>query len=237
MDLSINVDQIAEATGRTSEAVKTRRRFLRREGRMPPSNKDPEVRASAPRSSGASGGKAGNVVALGNLAWMVGSFPVGLFAPPAGHVMRQQVPSAGQQIDALLKGTAIYDALTSGGKSNKAVAGVNLFGPVVVAVAGHFLHQSWIRNPESPIIPGLEAALEGVLVQMLSFQGITLTAPPRQSRPARRGPAPEPEVQTSSPGTSPSAPAPHSDNGFDDTDDASAVAQAAAAQSRFDHVE
>lgn len=192
---------------------------------------EPRQAPTSPRQAVTKGGKSGNVVALGNMAWMIGSFPMGLVAPPAGHVMRLQVPQAGQHLDTLLKDTVIYDALTSGGKSNKAVAGISLFGPPMVAVIGHLIDRSRMANPDSPMLPVMEQAMFGILQQMMAFQGIPLTPAPRPARPAN---PPEPEAQGTSP---PPTPAAHTDNGFGDEEDASAVAAAAASASRFDHVE
>jgi hypothetical protein len=191
----------------------------------------PEPSRAAPR------GGSGDVVALGTVFWGVASLPIGIVSPSGGFVMRMQMPRAGRDIDTLLKGTAFYEALTSGGKAAKGVAGYHLLAPPLLAIAGDVVGRMYERDPRNPQVANMLGWIETMLRQVLAEQGMAL---PRvqQARPAPAGAAthvaPEPahpaaaEVMTEQ-----FLSTPVGENGDAPVD----VAAKAAQSSRFDAVE
>lgn len=240
-DPALSDQEVAERIDRTVKAVQHRRQKLggykvpkveeRANTPSEPTRQPEPLKTPTPPKVAArvkKGGR-GDVVALGNFAWMFLSLPVGIASPSGGAVMRLQIPNAGREIDTLLKGTAVYESLTSGGNAEKAMAAFNLGTPVLLSIFGDLMFRR-LHYDESGQLVGnsRDVAMVNWLQQMtqqaLAAQGINIPAP---AAPIAVEVAPAPA----------SSPEPEPSTNGQVADPAGVVAASAAEASRFDAVE
>ena len=133
--------------------------------------------------------------------------------------------------DTLLKGTAVYEALTSSGNAEKAMAAFNLGTPVLLSILGDMMYRRLRYNEQGELVGNARDVsmvnwLQQMLQQSLAAQGINIPTPPAPA-----------VAEAPPPVSAPAAGEPATNGQVTGRDDASAVAAAAAESSRFDAVE